>query len=80
MSSEVALRVGNAPDAVTSPCDPQSTQPADPGRGALRQGGNVEARQLVGPWNTSSSYDLHASDRAWWTAAVSLSECRAPWR
>jgi hypothetical protein len=28
------------------------------------------ARQLLTFWNTSFSYDLHASDRAWWPGAV----------
>ncbi|MFZ0250038.1 MAG: hypothetical protein WAL61_08835 [Acidimicrobiales bacterium] len=30
----------------------------------------AEARQLLGGWDTDFSYDLHASDRAWWAGLL----------
>jgi hypothetical protein len=51
-------------DAALPSCP--STEGVVPFTGAAR----AEAKQLLGSWNTSFSYDLHASDRSWWQGDV----------
>jgi hypothetical protein len=44
--------------------------PSSQGLEAFSPAAVLTARHLVGGWNTSFAYDLHASDRAWWFGAV----------
>ena len=55
-------RPASAPGLALASCP--STQAQVP----FDKAATVAARQLVGLWNTSFSYDLNASDRAWWPA------------
>jgi hypothetical protein len=47
-------------DAALSSC------PASAGLVPFTPMAEATARQMLGGWNTSFSYDLHASDRSWW--------------
>jgi hypothetical protein len=44
--------------------------PASAGLVPFTSSAKAEARQLLGGWNIDFSYDLHASDRAWWTGLM----------
>jgi hypothetical protein len=47
--------------------------PASAGIVPFTPSAEAAARQLLGGWNSNFSYDLHASDRAWWTGLITSS-------
>jgi hypothetical protein len=59
-----ATRPAAGADAALTACP--STQGMEPFDAAVEK----DARALLGFWNTSLSYDLHASDRSWWPGDV----------
>jgi hypothetical protein len=57
-------RPASAPELAMTSC------PSTQGLVPFDKAATAAAHQLVGLWNTSFSYDLRASDRAWWPGAV----------